>query len=221
MVARSPHANPAVGSAPRRTQSERSALTRGRILDAAVQLLATEGWAGTTTTAVAKLAGVSRGAQLHHFPSREDLVAAAIDTSFERLVAEFEGRLEELADDPDRNAKVLDMLWSIFRGPTFTATIEVGIAARHDERLSPIIGTSIDNVLAQVEDLWQRYLPDVVPQARPTAVALLFSVFTGMAMHQMVGASRLETQVDAIKAILLAIAQIDVTEPLIQERTNR
>ncbi|HWL49839.1 MAG TPA: helix-turn-helix domain-containing protein, partial [Acidimicrobiia bacterium] len=57
---------------------------RRRLLEATVECLVELGWAGTTTTVVSERAGVSRGAQLHHFPSKQDLVVAAVEHLSER-----------------------------------------------------------------------------------------------------------------------------------------
>jgi AcrR family transcriptional regulator len=64
---------------PRRTQAQRSAEMRERLLDATISVLIEYGFAGTTTARVVEAAGVTKGAQLHHFPSKESLVVAAID----------------------------------------------------------------------------------------------------------------------------------------------
>ena len=55
-------------------QQERSRATQARLLEATVECLVEHGWSGTTTTVVAERAGVSRGAQLHHYPTRAALV---------------------------------------------------------------------------------------------------------------------------------------------------
>ena len=60
----------------RRTNAERSAHTRRVIMDAAIDLLFTRGHTATTTIAVAARAKVSRGAMLHHFPTRVDMLIA-------------------------------------------------------------------------------------------------------------------------------------------------
>src|SRR5204862_5492808 len=62
----------------RRTQAERSAATQALLLDATIDSLVEVGYANTTTTGIAERAGVSRGAQMHHFPSKGELVAAAV-----------------------------------------------------------------------------------------------------------------------------------------------
>ena len=60
-----------------RLQEERSAETRGRLLDATVACLHEFGYAGTTTTEIARRAGVSRGAQVHHGAARAVSLPAA------------------------------------------------------------------------------------------------------------------------------------------------
>jgi len=64
--------------APRRTQAERTETTRKLLLDAATKLIRKNGFGGLRTMEVAKLAGVSRGALLHHFPSKHDLVVGVL-----------------------------------------------------------------------------------------------------------------------------------------------
>ena len=63
----------------RRTNRERTATTRARVLNATIEQLAEQGYAATTTVEVAERAGVSRGALVHHFPTRSDLVLSALD----------------------------------------------------------------------------------------------------------------------------------------------
>src|SRR5256714_28211 len=63
----------------RTPQRERSRATQQRLLDATVACLIEHGWSGTTTTLVAEKAGVSRGAQLHHYPTKAALVLAAVE----------------------------------------------------------------------------------------------------------------------------------------------
>ena len=52
---------------------------RARLLEATVECLVERGFSGTSTTIVSERAGVSRGAQLHHFPTKNDLVVAAVE----------------------------------------------------------------------------------------------------------------------------------------------
>ena len=74
-------------SAPRRTQGERSASTRARLLDATVECLTRYGYAGTTTPRIAEMAGLTRGAQVHHFGSKHELMTAAMHHMTAKTVA--------------------------------------------------------------------------------------------------------------------------------------
>jgi AcrR family transcriptional regulator len=108
---------------------------RRRLLDATVDCLVRYGYAGTTTTRVTELAGVTRGAQVHHFPTRADLVAAAVrHLAVKRTELGFE-RIDAVRRAPDPLDAALDLLWEIHQGPINYATIEMWVAARTDPEL--------------------------------------------------------------------------------------
>jgi AcrR family transcriptional regulator len=122
--------SPAVG---RRTQEERREATRGALLEAILDCLLEEGYAGLTTRRVAARAGVSVATQRFYFPNRASFVAAAV----EQLGVEIS---RQNADHPQRSAELpvrfqawLDELWEICNGPAFLAIMELSSAARTDE----------------------------------------------------------------------------------------
>jgi AcrR family transcriptional regulator len=119
------------------TQQERSRATQQRLLDATVDCLIEYGWARTTTTLIADRAGVSRGAQLHHFPTKTALVLAAIAHLSQRRAAELTAEAAPLrtASPADRVDHVVDMLAAAFTGPLFAAALELWVAARTDPEL--------------------------------------------------------------------------------------
>ncbi|MDQ3571252.1 MAG: TetR/AcrR family transcriptional regulator [Actinomycetota bacterium] len=128
-----PHSSPI---AARRTQSERRADTRGRLLDATIESLIEVGYAGTTIRAVAERAGVSQGAQSHHFPHRVDLVASAFEQLAARRSAGYAARARELTGDRrTRLRALLDMLWEDFSSPLFTVAAKLWVASADDEEL--------------------------------------------------------------------------------------
>src|SRR3954465_5610936 len=114
-----------------RTQEERSAAMRSRLLDATIDCLVPPGYAGTPTTRVAERAGVTRGAQVHHFPTKTDLVTAAVRHLATRRAEAASAYLDRLADSTDP----LDVLWEIHQGPVFAASTELLLAARTDPSL--------------------------------------------------------------------------------------
>jgi AcrR family transcriptional regulator len=120
----------------RAPQQERSRATQQRLLEATVDCLVDYGWSGASTTVIAERAGVSRGAQLHHYPTRAALVLAAVEHLAERRAAEIRAEATALAGDDDRRLdQVIDMLAAAFTGPLFVAALEVWVAARTDEEL--------------------------------------------------------------------------------------
>ncbi|WP_019901423.1 TetR/AcrR family transcriptional regulator [Salinispora arenicola] len=116
-------------------QQERSRATQARLLEATVECLVEHGWSGTTTTVVATRAGVSRGAQLHHYPTKAALVTAAVAHLAERRAEELRVEAEALPAGPRRLDRVVDLLAAAFTGPLFVAALELWVAARTDREL--------------------------------------------------------------------------------------
>ena len=127
----------------RRSQAERRTETRARLLDATIELLIEVGYAGTTVRAVTERAGVSQGAQSHHFPHRVDLVASAFERLAEARIIRYSERAESLDEDrATRLRLLLDLLWEDFSSELFTVAAKLWVAAADDhelrERLIPV-----------------------------------------------------------------------------------
>ncbi|WP_433612964.1 TetR/AcrR family transcriptional regulator [Dactylosporangium sp. CA-139114] len=115
---------------------ERSRVTQRRLLEATVECLYEFGWSGATTTVIAERAGVSRGAQLHHYPTRAALVLAAVQHLAERRAEEIRVEAAALTGDrEERLDRVVELLAAAFTGPLFVAALEVWVAARTDAEL--------------------------------------------------------------------------------------
>jgi AcrR family transcriptional regulator len=113
---------------------------RQRLLEATVGCLAEYGWAGTSTTLVSQRAGVSRGAQLHHFPTKNDLVVAAVEHLALMRRDELAQAAAELPTGPRRTRAVLEMLGDHFTSDVFVAALELWVAARSDAALLAFLG---------------------------------------------------------------------------------
>jgi len=105
------------------------------VLDATVECLIEFGYSGTTTSAVQQRAGISRGALMHHFGSKTDLLVAAVRHLAEQRGANLVSQAAALADGADRTSQAIDLLWATFTGPLFTATLELWAASRTDDEL--------------------------------------------------------------------------------------
>lgn len=122
-------------STERRTQEERSASTRQAVLDATIACLVEHGYAGTSTTAIQERAGVSRGALTHQFPSKNELLAAAITHLADVRLRD----MGEPSDDGDRLEAGLRVLWDTFNTDVFAAAIELWVASRTDDDLHAVL----------------------------------------------------------------------------------
>src|ERR1700761_590752 len=120
--------SPRVETAPpraRRSQAERSATTRQALLDATVACLVEDGYANTTTSRVSERAGLSRGAHLHHFQTRQALLAAAMEYLAARRGEHLLEAAERLPPGPERLAERLDLLWEGYASPLYQAALDL------------------------------------------------------------------------------------------------
>jgi len=164
-----------------RTQAERRATTRGKLLDAAVESLVELGYAATSVVEVQQRAGVSRGALQHYWPSRAALVVDAVKALFDsmaaKLRADMAARTATITDaGPARRVElVIELLWSSFDSSLFRAELELWVAARHDPELRPLV-IDHDRVLgAEIPDLCRdMFGPELAAHPRyPEAIDLL------------------------------------------------
>jgi len=168
----------------RRTQAERVAETRTRLLDATVDCLAEIGYARMTTADVAARAGMSRGAQLYHFDSKAELVASAVDHLLDRMHAQFTDAVGDLPAGADRAPAAVDILWQLVRGATFSAFLELVTAGRTNAELAPRVAGVANHFAGRVAMTFFQLFPP--PDGMPTpehaaAAPMLISVFIGLA----------------------------------------
>src|SRR5262245_61669639 len=169
----------------RRTQAERSATTRTQLLDATLTCLQELGYTRTTTTEIARRAGVSRGAQLHHFPTKVELVTQAVEHLFERRHAEFLAAFERLPVGPGgRMEAAIDLLWSMVKGPAFLAWLELAVAARTDSELATPVAELTERFRAMVDTTFRQLFPsDAGNPFFEVAPRFAFALLDGLALE--------------------------------------
>ena len=181
---------------PRRTQRERSAETQGRLLDATVSCLVDLGYTGTTTTEVAQRAGVSRGAQLHHFPTKAQLVTRAIEHLAYGFAKQLRGEAVGLTTDATRVADATRLLWNCFAGPLGLAALELRVAARTDAELRQRLLT-VERRLAGLRRDTCRDLFGVSLETKAAAfdraIETSLCLMRGMAVEQVAGTAAQES----------------------------
>lgn len=172
----------------RRTQEERSAETRAKILDATVECLIEQGYAGTSTPEVCRRAQVSRGALLHHFPTKARLVIDAI-TYLAALRGEQIQRRRSGRGDGDPLEAIFEVLWDAFSARSFHAGLELWVAARTDPELLEAL-VPVERLLGRgITRLWSNddHIRALTPDQRKGVndlVSLTLHMLRGMALQR-------------------------------------
>ncbi len=153
------------GARPVRWQQQKSARTRLRIIEAAIDCLVEGGYSGLTTQAVVERTGVSRGAMHHHFPTRMDLVGAVVEHVFyERMRLFLEDYLEKMKDASD--AQRLEIAtaahWRSVQTREYAAYLELAVAARTDRELDQFFGP----VARRYDEVWIAEMIEAFPHWR-------------------------------------------------------
>jgi AcrR family transcriptional regulator len=133
----------AADAAHRRSGAERLAETRGRLLDAVLVTLAERGYAGTSTSEVARRSGLTRGAQLHHFGTKDLMMVAAVNHLAEQTRAvDVEAALADVPSGPERVHAALAIMSQIFTGVLPEAYVELWVASRSLTQLAQALRES-------------------------------------------------------------------------------
>src|SRR3954465_1751622 len=173
----------------RRAQAERTATTRAALLAATVDTLVERGYRGTTPGAGPRRAGVSYGALLHHYPTKADLLCAAVAHLLDQRIGEFRKAMADLPPQTVTRDAAIDVLWSMFSGPTFTAWLELWLGARTDPELAGTVAAVAPEVSDAGVELFRELFPDesaADPDLPVTAVATLFTFLNGLALSNLV-----------------------------------
>jgi AcrR family transcriptional regulator len=203
----------AMTPAPRRTQAERSAATREKLIDAAITALHRYGYAATSTTLVADLAGVSRGAMVHQFPTKADLMAATVQAIFQADLSAYRGPLGAIADPGEKLIALVDLAWERFRAPSGVAQTEIWNATRSDPSLAAVVLPIHDEIIAATKDAQAAWFAQATgDNDRTISDALLtlnVAALRGLAMERALGASEasLATSVDLLRDQVKALVR--------------
>lgn len=197
----------------RRSQEDRAASTQRALLRATIDCLVEYGYAGTTTRLVADRAGVSRGAQTHHYPTKRDLVVAAIEQLFDDQARGFADAFEQVSAEERTLERAIDALWEIATGPVYAAVLELVVAARTDDELRAVLHGVAASLESTVVDLLMWFAPDIDDRdVARRVVGLAFTLIQGAAVSRYGGFGRPD-EVIALTRSLARPAVATLTAP--------
>lgn len=177
-------AQPAAGKEIGR-QAQKSAATRKEIIEAALRCLIKVGYSKTTTPIIAREAGLSRGAMMHHFSNRLTVIQAAIKYLHEKRLRAFRRAIKALPKDTPQLHDGLEAYWKHVTHPLYVAFHELAVASRTDKNLAKILRPAqkafYDEWYSLSYDLFPEWKSD--PAALELAMDLVNTTLEGMAIR--------------------------------------
>jgi AcrR family transcriptional regulator len=186
-----------------RTQAERTAETRQRIVEAVHACISERGFAGATSAEIARRAGVTWGAAQHHFGGKDGIWIAVLEDSFARFAA----KLAEVPDDApleERVAQFVTRGWEHFASPHYRSTFEILIHARD---VIPRDSRWRDRMEAAWSRIWNEvFAGEKLPRRRAVALQqFTVAALAGLASLRMLdgGAAERDAELALLRGALL------------------
>jgi AcrR family transcriptional regulator len=176
--------------------------TRQVLLDATLEALVEVGYAGTTTQEVCRRARASRGKLLHHFPTRTDLLIAALE---EVLTQRVQGFIDDHQPGEKGLSDLITAMWAHWKGPALYAWLELAVAARTNAELREPLRVVMRQFDASVRAAFGALLPGALPpELQDTAPMMVFAALNGLAVDRIYSD---ESTIQPTLALLIAVSE--------------
>ncbi|MFE1598905.1 TetR/AcrR family transcriptional regulator [Methylobacterium sp. ID0610] len=159
-----------------RQQQARSVATRDRLIRAALDEIFEVGYHAATTHQIAERASVSRGALLHHFPARADIILAAMETLLEGGTAEIKAASRQVQAGTLPLSDFVEFLWQLFSGRFFYLSMEMIIEARNDSALRDRLIPVVQRFHAALDAIWVEFCDAETRPPREARIILNLTV---------------------------------------------
>lgn len=170
------------------TQAERTAATTALIHETTIAIMSELGYASTTTREIARRSGLTRGAIMHHYPSRTSLLLGALVSSFASDIADFAPTVTQIEDPLERLDVGIDYLWATYKAPHQTAFVEFLVGSRADGELTTAFHAMDAQVRDHIMTLWQETFPELRDNPLfDQTPAFAMAVFDGLTLRRMSG----------------------------------
>jgi AcrR family transcriptional regulator len=179
----------------RKTQDERSEQTRERLLSAAVKILSKQGYANFRIAEVSNVSGVSRGGMIHHYPSKDALVAGALEYIFARLQQRSKTELNANNDTPSILRAIVESGADFFFGPEFPIYLDLVLATRRRGPLPTTFRALARRQSLSIEEFWASSLvaQGIDEGIAKDVVGLVWNLLRGLAIKA-IGTTDTETR---------------------------
>ncbi|MEU0545009.1 TetR family transcriptional regulator [Nocardia sp. NPDC005978] len=177
-----------VSGLPPNKHQEKSLRTRALLLDAAIDSLAEVGYASASIADITARAGVTRGAQLHHFHTRQELFAQTIDHLTQRQREALQRRVRGLAP-VSAGETLVELVIAPFAGKLGKASVELYVGIANERELRREMLRVQHDLTVELLDACAARID--VPRPRlESAFWLTINLVRGATLDEMVGRDR-------------------------------
>lgn len=201
-----------MSTAPRRTQADRSAETRRALLAAAIKSLHRYGYSATTTISVAATAGVSRGAMLHQFRTKADLMTFVVESVYEDEIKIYDDLMKGIDDRRERLLAYPSAVWEVLGRPSGLAVLEILQGSRSD----PQLAEKLRPIQARIEaEAFHHLEPDLGPGRVAELLRLIVWTIRGLSIEKALAmeAGQVEKTLEVLRSLIEAAIQTGYIDP--------
>jgi AcrR family transcriptional regulator len=196
----------------RRTQAERSALTRAKVIEAVIDLVAEAGIASATASRIAQRAGVTWGAIAHQFGDKDAVLLAVVESSFASLSQSLLDALDGSETPKERVSLLIDETWRRIIEPSSQAFVEIVLNARTLSQ-GPLESRQEALMVAHSQKIWCELFAGfgADPRAIGTARKLTFAALLGMSIQRKMSPrrTRFTREIETLKQLALSMLGLD------------
>jgi AcrR family transcriptional regulator len=193
----------------RKTQAERLAETRRKIIDATIACIDELGFHNTTIQNVSARAGVTVGGVQHHFNSKSALLEGVLLDSFQSMAFDLNSVPIQGKSLQERIDLFVDECWAHCNSPAFQASMQVlrGLRNEAPEELDKWLDVSMSSTLTQAHKFWRKMFREVVlPRAEHHRLLhFVFSSLNGVVFFSRINQQqgRVDNDLQQLKGLLL------------------
>ena len=169
---------------PRRSDG---AVTRRRVLDAAVSTVLELGYYRASSNAIARRAGVTRGTIQHHFRTRQALLLEVLNDRWDEFQAAMARATIRGATLEERLTAVLDVLAEHYGSPLHLVQLQILLDLGQDPDTSDEVRQRIHEHGARLVRAWQPLFDQALGEAAlPTLVRYTFLTMRGFLAGELI-----------------------------------
>ncbi|MGI9590757.1 MAG: TetR/AcrR family transcriptional regulator [Myxococcota bacterium] len=197
-----------------RSEPGRSEATRSRVLDAAVDCIAQEGFHASNLARIARHAGMTTGAIQHQFRDKASLLAAVVERGFERMIDQLARLPGSSQPVEDRVDALVHVLWQGYDAASTRASLEILFAMRHDAAFQRRSLAFLAQMRERADRLWMGSFWDLgIDRARHLeAQRLVFTTLNGLALERILVPTMPETGPDLARLARVVVAILRADE---------